>query len=81
MSYTVVDTAWTVTVPGAGIILIEPGRVFDVAGPPVLIAGPHLPPSEAIATHCEALRQRRGAPDPTQRADATMIGAGAWRST
>lgn len=48
---------WTVTVPGEGSILIEAGRlVFDGSGPPVFIAGPHLPPPETIATLCAALR-------------------------
>lgn len=52
-----VGTYWSVTVPGVGVILLEAGRlVFDGAGPPVFIAGPHLPPPEAIATLCRALR-------------------------
>ena len=54
---TVVGAGWTVTVPGAGAVLIEAGRlVFDGAGPPVFIAGPHLPPPETIGALCEALR-------------------------
>ena len=52
-----VGTYWSVTVPGVGVILLEAGRlVFDGDGPPVFIAGPHLPPPEAIATLCRALR-------------------------
>ena len=54
---TVAGAAWTVTVPGAGVVLIDAGRiVFDGNGPPVFIAGPHLPPPEQIAILCEALR-------------------------
>ena len=54
---TVVGAAWTVTVPGIGPVLIEAGRlVFDGAGPPVFIAGQHLPPPAAIGALCEALR-------------------------
>lgn len=54
---TVVGATWTVTVPGIGPVLIEAGRlVFDGAGPPVFIAGPHLPPPETIGALCEALR-------------------------
>ena len=54
---TTVGAVWTVTVPGEGVILVEAGRlVFDGNGPPVFIAGPHLPPPETIATLCRALR-------------------------
>ena len=48
---------FTVTLPGQGTILIEAGRiVFDGSGPPIFIAGPHLPPDEQISALCEALR-------------------------
>ena len=54
---TSVGTYWNVTVPGTGVIVVEAGRlVFDGAGPPVFIAGPHLPPPETIARLCDALR-------------------------
>ena len=54
---TSIGTYWNVTIPGEGVIVVEAGRlVFDGAGPPVFIAGPHLPPPETIATLCEALR-------------------------
>lgn len=54
---TSVGTYWNVTLPGEGVILVEAGRlVFDGSGPPVFIAGPHLPPPETIARLCEALR-------------------------
>jgi len=54
---TTVGAAWTVTVPGEGVVLVEAGRlVFAGNGPPVFIAGPHLPPPETIATLCRALR-------------------------
>jgi hypothetical protein len=54
---TSVGTYWNVTLPGEGVVLIEAGRlVFDGAGPPVFIAGPHLPPPATIALLCEALR-------------------------
>ena len=52
-----VGTYWSVTVPGVGVILLEAGRlVFDGEGPPVFVAGPHLPPPETIASLCRALR-------------------------
>jgi len=52
-----IGTYWNVTLPGEGVIVIEAGRlVFDGEGPPVFIAGPHLPPPETIALLCEALR-------------------------
>jgi hypothetical protein len=52
-----VGAFFTVTGPGHGAILIEAGRiVFDGNGPPVFIAGPHLPPNETIGTLCDALR-------------------------
>jgi hypothetical protein len=52
-----IGTYWNVTVPGEGVIVIEAGRlVFDGAGPPVFIAGPHLPPPATIAILCDALR-------------------------
>jgi hypothetical protein len=48
---------FTVTTPGEGTVLIEAGRIqFDGSGPPTFIAGPHLPPSDTLATLCEALR-------------------------
>jgi hypothetical protein len=48
---------FTVTVPGAGAVLMEAGRiVFDGSGPPIFIAGPHLPPGATIGALCEALR-------------------------
>jgi len=54
---TSVGTYWNVTLPGHGVIVVEAGRlVFDGDGPPVFIAGPHLPPPETIALLCEALR-------------------------
>jgi hypothetical protein len=54
---TAVGATWTVTAPGEGVVLVEAGRlVFDGDGPPVFIAGPHLPPPETIATLCRALR-------------------------
>ena len=56
-TYTTVGATWTVTAPGEGAILVEAGKlVFDGDGPPVFIAGPHLPPPETIATLCRALR-------------------------
>jgi len=49
---------FTVTVPGVGAVLMEAGRiVFDGGGPPIFIAGPHLPPGAQIAVLCEALRE------------------------
>lgn len=52
-----VGAYWTVTAPGQGVVLIEAGRlVFDGEGPPVFIAGPHLPPPAMIAVLCDALR-------------------------
>jgi hypothetical protein len=54
---TSIGTYWNVTLPGVGVVVIEAGRlVFDGAGPPVFIAGPHLPPPETIARLCDALR-------------------------
>ena len=54
---TSIGTYWNVTLPGEGVVVIEAGRlVFDGAGPPVFIAGPHLPPPATIALLCEALR-------------------------
>lgn len=54
---TSVGTYWNVTVPGRGVIALEAGRlVFDGDGPPVFIAGPHLPPPQTIALLCDALR-------------------------
>lgn len=48
---------FTVTSPGEGAVLIEAGRiVFDGSGPPVFVAGPHLPPPDTVATLCDALR-------------------------
>jgi hypothetical protein len=49
--------AWfTVTAPGAGTLVFEAGRlVFDGPGPPVFIAGQHLPPPDQIAALCSAL--------------------------
>ena len=54
---TMIGAVWTVTVPGEGVVLVEAGRlVFDGAGPPVFLAGPHLPPADAIGALCAALR-------------------------
>jgi hypothetical protein len=54
---TSIGTYWNVTLPGEGVVVIEAERlVFDGAGPPVFIAGPHLPPPETIAMLCDALR-------------------------
>jgi hypothetical protein len=48
---------FTVTVPGVGAVLMDAGRlVFDGSGPPVFIAGPHLPPGPTIDVLCDALR-------------------------
>ena len=48
---------FTVTVPGAGVIVVEAGRiVFDGSGPPIFVAGPHRPPDETIEMLCNALR-------------------------
>lgn len=52
-----VGAFFTVTSAGAGTVLIEAGRiVFDGAGPPVFIAGPHRPPDDTLALLCDALR-------------------------
>lgn len=54
---TQVGTFFNVTVPGVGVVFLEAGRlVFDGAGPPVFIAGPHYPPAEGLAILCDALR-------------------------
>ena len=48
---------WTVTLPGVGRVLFNVGRmVFDGSGPPVFIAGQHVPPEEEIALLCAGLR-------------------------
>jgi hypothetical protein len=48
---------FTVTTPGDGVVLIEAGRiVFDGNGPPIFIAGPHLPGSQTLGILCDALR-------------------------
>lgn len=52
-----VGAFFNVTVPGAGAVLFEAGRlVFDGEGMPVFIAGPHRPVDEIIDVLCDALR-------------------------
>jgi len=54
---TSVGVDFHVTVPGAGVVILQAGRiVFDGSGPPVFVAGPHLgPPPVQVATICAAL--------------------------
>jgi len=45
-----------ITVPGSGVVVLQAGRiVFDGAGPPIFIAGPHFPPPVQMAMICAAL--------------------------
>jgi hypothetical protein len=54
---TFVGVDFHITVPGSGVVVLQAGRiVFDGAGPPTFIAGPHLGPPEAqTSALCAAL--------------------------
>jgi hypothetical protein len=56
-TFTRVGVDFHVTVPGAGVVILQAGRiVFDASGSPTFIAGPHLgPPAASTAALCAAL--------------------------